>query len=129
MKPVKAKINGKLHRFHFDMAAILEYGQLIGADDVNEIQSKMGEVLGGMNEKNGKVRIDSVQGISKLAYIAARTGAYHDGKDLDLSERDMTNAIMSDEGGEILLAVVESINQLNGGALASKKKKPSRVKK
>lgn len=123
----KAKVNGKVRQFKLDMAGLLEYGQLIGVDDINQIQAKMQEVLQGVSPEDGKVLISSVQSIAKLATVAARVGSYYSGGD-EVSEREMLNAILSDEGGDIVTAVVGAISELNGGGLATKKKKPQAKK-
>ena len=128
MKKIQAKVNGKAQVFRMDMAALLEYGQLIGVDDVNQIQIKMNSVLQGISGEGGKVLISSVEAVSKLAFVAARTGAIYNEKELNITDRDMLNALLSDEGGDIVMAIVEAINQLNGGGLAKKKKAQAQKK-
>lgn len=107
-----ASCNGANVPMFWDNAAAMDFGEAMGLTTVNEIQAKMGEVIAQMQpDEEGNVQIRGIKTLSLMVHTAIVTGCDHEGQKCSITARDVTNALMTEEGVKLIETLVECLMQ------------------
>ena len=111
-----------VHLF-WDNASALDFATALGIEDVNEVQTKMVEVLAELNPgEDGSIKISSIDAMAKMIYVAIQTGHEHKEEPLSVNLRWVRNTMLGQDATTLIEAFAGVIAQYMPEVDGSKKK-------
>lgn len=111
-----------VHLF-WDNASALDFATALGIEDVNEVQTKMVEVLAELNPgEDGSIKISSIDAMAKMIYVAIQTGHEHKEEPLSVNLRWVRNTMLGQDATTLIEAFAGVIAQYMPEVDESKKK-------
>ena len=111
-----------VHLF-WDNASALDFATALGIEDVNEVQTKMVEVLAELNPgEDGAIKISSIDAMAKMIYVAIQTGFEHKEEALSVNLRWVRNTMLGQDATTLIEAFAGVIAQYMPEVDGSKKK-------
>jgi hypothetical protein len=118
-----------VHLF-WDNASALDFATALGIEDVNEVQTKMVEVLAELNPgEDGSIKISSIDAMAKMIYVAIQTGHEHKEEPLSVNLRWVRNTMLGQDATTLIEAFAGVIAQYMPEVDESKKKATQKAKK
>ena len=111
-----------VHLF-WDNASALDFATALGIEDVNEVQTKMVEVLAELNPgEDGAIKRSSIDAMAKMIYVAIQTGHEHKEEPLSVNLRWVRNTMLGQDATMLIEAFAGVIAQYMPEVDESKKK-------
>ena len=118
-----------VHLF-WDNASALDFATALGIEDVNEVQTKMVEVLAELNPgEDGSIKISSIDAMAKMIYVAIQTGHEHKEEPLSVNLRWVRNTMLGQDATTLIEAFAGVIAQYMPEVDESKKKAKQKEEK
>jgi len=118
-----------VHLF-WDNASALDFATALGIEDVNEVQTKMVEVLAELNPgEDGAIKISSIDAMAKMIYVAIQTGHEHKEEALSVNLRWVRNTMLGQDATTLIEAFAGVIAQYMPEVDESKKKATQKQEK
>jgi hypothetical protein len=96
----------------WDISCAMDYGELIGVDSVMGVQESLSNALNSFQvDSEGGVTIKAVKSISAIVYTALKAGAETQGDKFTMSQREVSNSLLSADGVNIVTALVNCFGQ------------------
>ena len=117
------KVDGSTVHLFWDNASALDFATALGIEDVNEVQTKMVEVLAELNPgEDGSIKISSIDAMAKMIYVAIQTGHEHKEEPLSVNLRWVRNTMLGQDATTLIEAFAGVIAQYMPEVDESKKK-------
>jgi len=117
------KVDGSTVHLFWDNASALDFATALGIEDVNEVQTKMVEVLAELNPgEDGSIKISSIDAMAKMIYVAIQTGHEHKEEPLSVNFRWVRNTMLGQDATTLIEAFAGVIAQYMPEVDESKKK-------
>ncbi len=111
-----------VHLF-WENASALDFATALGIEDVNEVQTKMVEVVAELNPgEDGSIKISSIDAMAKMIYVAIQTGHEHKEEPLSVNLRWVRNTMLGQDATTLIEAFAGVIAQYMPEVDESKKK-------
>ena len=118
-----------VHLF-WDNASALDFATALGIEDVNEVQTKMVEVLAELNPgEDGSIKISSIDAMAKMIYVAIQTGFEHKEEAINVNLRWVRNTMLGQDATTLIEAFAGVIAQYMPEVDESKKKVAQKAQK
>lgn len=109
-----ATVGGVTVELMWDNASAIDFGRELGLEKVNDIQTKLMNVIAEMQpDEDGSVSIQSVDAMTSMVWVAIQTAAEAKGQSPKVTKRVLKNALLSDQAGEIMNALVDCLVQFS----------------
>ena len=118
-----------VHLF-WDNASALDFATALGIEDVNEVQTKMVEVLAELNPgEDGAIKISSIDAMAKMIYVAIQTGHEHKEEEVTVTLRWVRNTMLGQDATTLIEAFAGVIAQYMPESTEVKKKVAKKAEK
>lgn len=119
------KIGGKTYHIAWDNYATKELGDLLGHKTLSETLLKFQEISAEFksDKEDKEITYSTLDALSKMAYVAIKTGEEKQGNICDITKREVYNTIIkSPEAiGEVFTVAVETLPTVREGEEEEKK--------
>ena len=124
------KVDGSTVHLFWDNASALDFATSLGIEDVNEVQTKMVQVLTELNPgEDGSIKISSIDAMAKMIFVAIQTGHEHKEEEATVSLRWVRNIMLGEHATKLIEAFAAVIAQYMPESTESKKKATSKAQK